>query len=694
MSTTPAIVSALVSAGIPAGHAVDLGNQLVTSPDGVNLQVAGLPITGGTSGLSLVAGSLAAATANRVAIQAALNAGGTVSVSTPGVIFIDQTLLIGDFTTLVLSPNTVLSCNSASGYVFPILKNVCCSSQAVAVGSYSYASGAHAGVVTVNFTGNLPAVLINGVSTPLAAGMGLLIKGDTSGYYSGIWPVLSVNGLSATFEVGGNNGVPPAPAGTWIGACANLDITITGGLYTQNANNLSGNANYLDHCILIDKVRNPKFQSVRFKDNLKYCVYLSNTQNPLVDEMWADTGSDGVKLHGPTFGTAKISRIGGSYGDDVFSAQTIANAPYVATMVPSPAPDTPGGSLNKVTVTDISVAGSTANVVALYVNGGNSSGGQGWFIDEVEVARIRSESTGTVFEAVTEANGIIGRLRTLRINDVFGPGQAPGGAIIGITGIGGVLNIGKMTIDGVTNGVQVNGSVVYGTNGIGMSNVVFGSAAFKNINFYASANTAGQHGYAVATTGAVTVDQLSFADSICQTSAGNSGCALFAPLGNLTTTGVVSFVNCEVKGWASLLGESSNNTAYSMQNCFCNGGLALGTFSSGTNSIYLEGCKSVGAQQAPLMLYGGSDMNISCTIVGCKADGAFLNTGGSSTGVISWNNPDGSAPIDLSKIQRTAGSIVKTSVGNGSIVANNMAVCDATGAANSWKQLSNTSLTY
>jgi hypothetical protein len=50
--------------------------------------------------------------------------------------------------------------------------------------------------------------------------------------------------------------------------------------------------------------------------------------------------------------------------------------------------------------------------------------------------------------------------------------------------------------------------------------------------------------------------------------------------------------------------------------------------------------------------------------------------------------------VDLSTIARTAGRIVRTAVSKGTIPANVLAVCDASGTTNSWKALHNTTLVY
>ena len=85
---------------------------------------------------------------------------------------------------------------------------------------------------------------------------------------------------------------------------------------------------------------------------------------------------------------------------------------------------------------------------------------------------------------------------------------------------------------------------------------------------------------------------------------------------------------------------------------------------------------------------GNGTWNIEGTNITYTA-GKFAAFGGTTTTTV--NCPD--ALIDLSKVTRTAGCLAK-STGNGTIAAGNLAVCDATGAAGSWKQLSNTTLNY
>jgi hypothetical protein len=90
----------------------------------------------------------------------------------------------------------------------------------------------------------------------------------------------------------------------------------------------------------------------------------------------------------------------------------------------------------------------------------------------------------------------------------------------------------------------------------------------------------------------------------------------------------------------------------------------------------------------------GPSTNKTFNIRSMGANQAAVQTlgGAGNTWTFSGNCSDIRA--DLAGVTRTAGSSLTASVNAGTILANNVAICDATGATNSWKQLSNSALVF
>jgi hypothetical protein len=154
------------------------------------------------------------------------------------------------------------------------------------------------------------------------------------------------------------------------------------------------------------------------------------------------------------------------------------------------------------------------------------------------------------------------------------------------------------------------------------------------------------------------------------------------------TTVPFTFNNCTITGGGALTNIYLNGGTFNINlvNTTLTGNTKLAYINGGTgNTINLNVSGSTIAAGSTL-IDGGSvanTFNVNATQV--NKLGTLMNNVGSAT--VNFNNPDGTLPISLATIARKAGAMAK-STGDGTIVANNMAVCDATGVANSWKQLS------
>lgn len=113
--------------------------------------------------------------------------------------------------------------------------------------------------------------------------------------------------------------------------------------------------------------------------------------------------------------------------------------------------------------------------------------------------------------------------------------------------------------------------------------------------------------------------------------------------------------------------------------------------------INIFGFKSTSPTVGMFNFYGsdaGKTANVKLRVSGLiYSANVFANITGANFSVF---NPDGSMPVDITTLTRT---VAQTAVHSGAttagtIIAGNLAICDATNAALSWKQLSNTALVY
>lgn len=292
----------------------------------VNRGVAGYvgdnPATGGLVAACEAFGAASSATAavNTAAIQSALNQTGLVTLKTPGVYTINPGMILYSNTTLELGKGVVL--RQANGVENNIFTNSNWKSPLIAVSSITDAATSPA------LTGSrLVTVDCGAVAHGLVAGDYALIRGDTTRRYIGVQKVVSATNFTWTFYASRKIAIGTASGTTITCEKANANITITGGgTIDFNGHNNQSSYDMPSHMMVFSKIKNLRIANVGLLNTTKYCVYVINSQDTEIDDLYVSTSSDGVHFHAFTM-NPKVTNMRGESGDD-FIAWTARNSGY------------------------------------------------------------------------------------------------------------------------------------------------------------------------------------------------------------------------------------------------------------------------------------------------------------------------------------------------------------------------------
>ena len=473
------------------------------------------------------------------------------------------------------------------------------------------------------------------------------------------------------------------------GSPANGYISIGGGGSINgyfDAGGFVASGTWNDHAIVFRRVLEPVVDGLIFKDVRKYCVSMQDVQNPVCRNYHGDTGSDGCHIYGPAWNPL-IENAYGTFGDDVAVFQPIDDNSYAPFEVGSGFDL--GGNIYNGTMRNIRARHShNSGACVIYPNGNSNAAGatnqiyamRGTFlIDGASVQDPVVTANWTGGPSVTLGNGyttVPGTIDTLTIRNTQIPFlQNTGGSLI---------TINNLTLDGMTNDGFNGTNATLNVDVMTINTLTINPANITNINtnklvllktVNATINTLIYNGGYFTQSGSGTFSLLS-------SNGGNLGTAIFngPTLGanvklideSGAYVGTPTFVlnhPVGLSGYASMLSLTGSQNAI----------------------VKINGLKSIAPVTGVFNIYSYTG-TLTMQVSGMDYTGTlFANLTGSNN---SFTNPDGSCPVDLSKIARTAGSTAKCASGNGTIVANTMATCDATGAANSWKQISNTTLTF
>lgn len=508
----------------------------------------------------------------------------------------------------------------------------------------------------------------------LVAGGWLLLKGDSQDVWNGIWPIESiVDTTTVTILTGFPNPqsvytIPGSGSGTMTGAAADYGVVIFGGGTIDcafNKNGFTHSNSTEDHALGFNRCANSGHRDINFRDVRKYCSVFANHQNCFAANFRGDTNSDGCHMYGPAWNPL-IEDVSGSFGDDAAIFQTCDGATFTQYEPPEAGGSFYNGTMRRVLPHWTGNAGA-----AVFYPSGGRSGDLGYrfkgqqVVENCGVLSPRIADTWYSSGAFTLGAGYVPVACTIESIHLRGVRYGPitlsnaGGSTGVITvkhlqidcvsgpedGMGMRVQVDKVTLENVV----VNGLRLVNTNANNVFDLLSANATIQTILFnapYLSGGTPKLLGSAGGNLGTMVVN------------AGTLGAG-------------AQFVN-------------TSSTFAATPEVVINGGQSLASASAacgmgGTQAInyHIRDWKlGTGTQLVNFFGTGLIRMYCSGIIPSASAIAANLQSN------VSWFNPDGSAPINLTLIARTVNSMAAHTSDS-----NNLYICDATATTNSWKKM-------
>ena len=578
-----------------------------------------------------------AANKNTALIQSALNVGGLVQIP-PGLgdVYITQTGVSGAALTIAKNTRFVVGHGSclrlAPGANCNILRNA---NWASAANTVTQLSTADAGITISVQAATLPAV-----------GSYVIILGAAQRVYNNAYRVLTSGG--GVFTAGLSTRVAPAespttPAtGTITWRQADENIVIEGEFNYDTLSQTTPDT-WLKHAIYLRRIVNASFD-VTVKDATKYALALGNVYQSTVRRAYFDTISDGIHLIG-SWDDVYIGTVQGKTGDDMVAA---GNSDYAAYLDAAHAVGD-GGALKVESIicdgslTAFKYFGCSTNVAKSIQIGtvqGRISGGSG-FVNLIN-------DTGAT-------NGTSSTLERCEIGSIV-PAEPVSTAVLQTAGAITVQNFKVERIDTALNN-NTNARALL----VGASSVI-SKLRLDVLNLNSSA-------YAGSSFGVYVIGTL--ADS---------------SIGHINATNI---------GLPVFFSGSATGTRMQIDNFITNNcGQAWKYSAAGSFVLAIKHIERNGYQSSPHIDLSNSSGGITFTCqtaVGLTGTDALGGTGANKTILYSPQ-----LAVDVGGIVRQAGALVYHNSGTarGTLVNFNVCVCDATNAANSWKQLSDTTKTF
>lgn len=670
----------------------------------------------------------ATAAVNTAAIQGALNVGGYVTITTPGVYNITsaglgtEILRILSDTTLYLAPGVIVRGPALGTNVVPLIANSNWRSNKVSVSSITCSTSAAPYVTTATMT------------TATAHGYSvddyILIKGDTAGYYNGVWKVATVPSTTTlTFLMFGFSVAPPNAAGTVISYAANANFKIIGeGVFDGNLNTTNGGTlgDLGKFGSIFNKVADYEV-SCGFVNTAKYGIQFCNSYRSTFRPGTFQTPSDGVHGSGPLM-QCRVEGFYGATGDDCV-ALTANNTNYtqydlkdadgtknsdgditdVEILYPQIAV---GGSrmvllatghglnVKRVTVRGITRQSSLSGLYALIDIQGAETGS----FEDISFDGIYGDMPlNTPIVSVGTGTGTI-NIKNLSLANIGSHGGAVGGGSTALThailgGSNSVVNITGLKVDGVHVDVDLTNAPA----NIGLLSLGGGSGLWTVNKIKLSRITAAGTGNTRSLTLLSLPGQFDSAQiENCHISASTS--SLASVTSTQTGTGTIQVSNSDVDGDGTNNGQSivtsSGGKSLNVMISNTKGGAALngGVYVYGgtgkTFNVYLNNVKT----SHKLIVNAGTthtfnvlESNVSCDNY-TQASGNMIAVGTTST----WNFNGSCADIgiDASTIARKDGTIIyNTNAALGTLAAAGLVVGQGT-AANSWHLMADPTKLY
>ena len=710
------------------------GQQIVT-PDGKPVSSAG---SDGVQGLVANDSTLAVAQANTRILQAAFNAGGYVSIPRKlGTVYFAPAeesnaygvLLMKDNTTIDVGIGTVLSQRPSPEVTIPLLCNEHARDNKLAVSSVVAAGQDAQGKYTI--------VNVTIPGHTFTVGKYMLLKGDTTGFYNRVWEVQAVAGNVVTIHCMGYEAFPNG-AGTIVAYKANAFITIKGEGGIGGAYNLTnGTIGYVNLCmVLFNKVRACAYRVRSTRSYQRGCQFVNfydcEAGGSGGQVISIESGAVGVQVTGPGAGIA-VTNIYGGNADDKVAVLTydVTGAQFYD----ADGTLNSGGNISGVTIGNLYDHGNSTRTVMTGADGGRFDG---LYIFNVKRTH---RGPGQGVEMEVRNGGVFGHAT---LADVELTCHGKGGMLLGLTGAatnnlgGGVYEsldlvrpVMRAGIGGGLVGACETSLIACGSNNYGTIKnlrVLEPSIHYDLTNsanevpVFAGGNTArwswekleirGPEITSQGTAGRVALFAVGLSADLeasltggrIKTRAGygffiSSGRTYKLRLLDLTITGMNDLVSgngqavvdtfaCDFTGMGTgqdgalvrTYGVGSAGTPLEhiistsqtrFGNTFVTGGLGAYTYIR-----YRSGGGNTSSQVTPF--YNGVNND-----GGLSNNNRYYLYGDCSD----WS-------VRLDRIIRNPGAIVQANQNVGTIVATNLAVCDATDAAGSWKQLSNQALNY
>jgi hypothetical protein len=380
------------------------------------------------------AGTNANATKTTAAIQEALtscydNGGGTVTLTEPGAYYINSTLTIYDNTKFILGSGVFLTQLASVGGMTLLRNSNYASTAVMASGNISIAISGIIGYIMVT---------VSAAGLGVFAGDYVLVTGDTTNQYNGVHRVRSYSDPTLTFTLNLPATIS-ASAGTILVAKANGNITLEGGCIDYNL--LNGNGTVADGlskmAVIFNKVGNLRIRSQEGRNAAKYVYYLGSCDNYSFDDIFLNSGSDGIHMQGPCW-NGRYRGIQGQTGDDLI-AFTTTNLNYTQY-------DLSGGNgdFRNMEITDVQDMRATAHRTIL-LEANESYGFYGIKIDGVQ-----TQCTGYLAVHMASQDATSGTINDVSIRNVTGQWGKSATAPINVAGptTSGTLTFGTIVVDG------------------------------------------------------------------------------------------------------------------------------------------------------------------------------------------------------------------------------------------------------
>lgn len=285
--------------------------ELADSLSSIRAAISGISgIAGITTAENIGASTSASAHTNRVAIQTALNNGGTVTLLTPGTFQVDSTLTVSSNTHFIVGKKTVLLQNRPGNAGRQMLE------------THSY----HVAYVSVslNYTASTNSVVVTWTNAPVQTGGYILVQNAVPSAFDGVFQVVSKSDTShltiylLRIPATGVSGSPVAKV-------CDQNIELEGGIWDYNRGVDTCLIDWPNgigrHCWILAGVQGLIIHDAMFQNSDGFEILTAGTRDADIENINnLTTGSDGVKIYGPAYND-RVSNIFGYFGDDCVSVE-------------------------------------------------------------------------------------------------------------------------------------------------------------------------------------------------------------------------------------------------------------------------------------------------------------------------------------------------------------------------------------